>query len=232
MTAEFHASRALPPTNWNMIDLAARGSRPHRQAFALQYYPFVRAYILSRWRGSRMMVDADDACQEIFVECFRENGPLLRADRTRPGGFQAFLYGISRNIARRVELRRRRVNSDLEPSYMDDLESHDAEVSRSLDREWAIRVIKKAEERHESNAKAKGSAAMRRVELLRLRFKDNMPIRDIARRWNEDPAKLHRAYSTARKEFLMALREVMASIAQEQTHNIDRSCRELLELIH
>jgi RNA polymerase sigma-70 factor (ECF subfamily) len=51
---------------------------------------------------------------------------------------------------------------------------------------------------------------MRRVELLRLRFEENLPIRTIAERWGVDAARLHHAYAMARQEFKAALLEVVA----------------------
>ena len=55
-----------------------------------------------------------------------------------------------------------------------------------------------------------GLRAVRRVELLRLRFQSGLPIREIADRWGEDPAKVHHEYATARAEFKAALGRVMA----------------------
>jgi hypothetical protein len=48
------------------------------------------------------------------------------------------------------------------------------------------------------------------VELLRLRFEENLPIRAIAEAWAIDAAKLHHAYALARQEFRAALLEVVA----------------------
>ena len=50
---------------------------------------------------------------------------------------------------------------------------------------------------------------MQRVELLRLRFEENLPIRAIAELWATDAAKLHHAYALARQEFKAALLEVV-----------------------
>jgi RNA polymerase sigma-70 factor (ECF subfamily) len=62
----------------------------------------------------------------------------------------------------------------------------------------------------EARARAAGADAARRVELLKLRFGEEMPIRDIARLWNADAARLHHEYATAREEFRAALRDVVA----------------------
>jgi RNA polymerase sigma-70 factor (ECF subfamily) len=42
-------------------------------------------------------------------------------------------------------------------------------------------------------ASARGPEAVQRVELLRLRFEDNLPIRTIAQRWGVSAAGLHHA---------------------------------------
>jgi RNA polymerase sigma-70 factor (ECF subfamily) len=55
-----------------------------------------------------------------------------------------------------------------------------------------------------------GPEASQRVQLLRLRFHDGLPIRDIAERWGVNASKLHHEYATARNEFRAALREVVA----------------------
>jgi RNA polymerase sigma-70 factor (ECF subfamily) len=56
----------------------------------------------------------------------------------------------------------------------------------------------------------RGGEAVQRVELLRLRFEDNLPIRTIAERWGVPAARLHHAYALARQEFRSALLEVVA----------------------
>jgi hypothetical protein len=73
---------------------------------------------------------------------------------------------------------------------------------------------------------------VRRVELLRLRFQDGLPIRSIASRWGEDPAKVHHEYATARAEFRAALREVVAFHRPGATAvEIDVACAELLGVV-
>jgi RNA polymerase sigma-70 factor (ECF subfamily) len=59
-------------------------------------------------------------------------------------------------------------------------------------------------------AAQRGPEALRRVELLRLRFEENLPIRTIAVRWGVDPTAVHHAYALARKEFRAALLDVVA----------------------
>ena len=116
------------------------------------------------------MKNIEDACQEVFIECFRVNGPLQRVDHSRSGGFRAFLYGITRNVARRME---HREGSGLSRATnlpeADCLESKEKSVSHSLDRAWAVEIVKAAAHRQEELARLAGDAAVRRWEILRLR---------------------------------------------------------------
>ena len=74
--------------------------------------------------------------------------------------------------------------------------------------------------------------AMKRVELLALRFQSGMPIREIAEEWNEDPAKLHHEYATAKEEYREALRSVVSFHQPTATPGeIDRACGELVGLL-
>ena len=61
-----------------------------------------------------------------------------------------------------------------------------------------------------TQAAQRGAEAVRRVELLRLRFEENLPIRAIADRWGVEAAGLHHSYALARQEFRAALLEVIA----------------------
>src|SRR5262245_53103142 len=91
-------------TCWTVIHAAAAGSARDREEFARRYGPVVRTYLASRWRSSPCLQQLDDAVQEVFVECFRPDGVLARAERDR--GFRPFLYGVARNVARRIETER------------------------------------------------------------------------------------------------------------------------------
>jgi RNA polymerase sigma-70 factor (ECF subfamily) len=95
-------------TCWTVIAAAAAGCAAQRAAFAQRYQPVIRAYLAARWRTTPYLHDLDDAVQDVFVACFQRDGLLARAERDRPGGFRAFLYGVVRNVARRLEARRGR----------------------------------------------------------------------------------------------------------------------------
>lgn len=220
---------ATDSTCWGMLDEAARGSREARSRFAERYEPMVRAYLAARWRHGPLIAELDDAVQDVFVECLRAGGVLEKARADRPGGFRAFLYGLIRNVARRFEGRRSgRDRADVDP---DVLEADEDSLSRVFDRAWAKGVMREAAERQAEVAAARGPEAKRRLDLLRLRFQDDLPIREIARLWQEDPAMLHRDYAKARDEFRSALMDVLASHIPARGPALERECSDLLALL-
>lgn len=212
-----------------MLDAAVAGSREARARFAERYEPLIRAYLVARWKYPPLLYEIDDAVQEVFIECLRAGGILEKAEPNRPGGFRAFLYGLVRNVARRVEARRRPANSaEIEPEV---IPSDEETFSRVFDRAWAKSVMREAAQRQKVAAGVLGEAAQKRVELLRLRFQEDLPIRDIAERWNADPVHLHREYAKARDEFRAALKEVLASFHGVGGEALERECTELLGLL-
>src|SRR4029077_13243403 len=104
-------------------------------------------------------------------------------------------------------------------------------LSRVYDRAWAKAVVREAAERQAVLAAHRGEAALRRVELLRLRFHEGMPIREIARLWGLDAASLHHEYARARQEFRSALRDVIALHHPGSPEEVDRECAQLLVLL-
>jgi RNA polymerase sigma-70 factor (ECF subfamily) len=195
-----------------------------------RYQPVVRAYLVARWQGSGLLQELDDATQEVFLECLRGGGVLDRARADQPGGFRAFLYGAARNVALRVESRRARQRTR-EPADLDAIPSREDAISRVFDRAWARAVVREAAKCQAVRAAACGDAAVRRVELLRLRFHDGMPIREIARLWRVDAAVLHHEYARARQEFFTALRDVIASQHPSSPEVVDGECVQLLSLL-
>jgi RNA polymerase sigma-70 factor (ECF subfamily) len=192
-------------TCWTVIRAAAAGSTADREELGRRYLGVVRAYLASRWRGSALRDELDDATQEVFVECFRAGGVLEAAGAGRVPSFRAFLYGVIRNVARRFESRPVRAASPL-PEVPSDEDSQ----SRMFERSWAQALMAEAAGLQRRQAEERGPEAVRRVELLRLRFEESLPIRTIAQRWGVDAAKLHHDYAQARQEFRTALLEVVA----------------------
>jgi DNA-directed RNA polymerase specialized sigma24 family protein len=188
-----------------MIRAAAAGSAADRAELASRYVDVFRAYLAARWRGTVLRDDLDDATQEVFVECFRLGGVLEAAGTGRVPHFRAFLYGVIRTVARRFESQPVR-----EPGPVPEIAADEASQSRIFDRTWARAIMTEAARLQRTRANERGVLAVQRVELLRLRFEENLPIRAIAEAWAIDAAKLHHAYALARQEFRAALLEVVA----------------------
>jgi RNA polymerase sigma-70 factor (ECF subfamily) len=217
-------------TCWTVIQAAAAGSGGARAEFACRYVPVVRAYLASRWRSSPCLGELDDAVQEVFVECFKQGGVLQRAERGRSGGFRPFLYGMVRNVALRLEAQRgrRREQQPADSLVLDGVPDNEANLSRVFDRAWAWALLREAGGVQEQQARQAGEAACRRVELLRLRFHEGLPIREIARRWGTAAEVLHHEYARARQEFKAALREVVAFHHPGSPEEVEQECSNLL----
>jgi RNA polymerase sigma-70 factor (ECF subfamily) len=127
--------------------------------------------------------------------------------------------------------RRQAVGQSAGNIELESIPSGEDSLSHVFDRAWARAVVREAAERQAVLAAEAGEAAVRRVELLRLRFHDGMPIREIARLWDMDAAVLHHEYARARREFLAALRDVIASHHPGSREVVDGECAQLLSLL-
>jgi RNA polymerase sigma factor (sigma-70 family) len=225
------SSSDIHATIWTMIHGAAAGDAAHRDEFAQTYLPLIRRYLGERWRGSPLAGELEDASQEVFLECLRAGGVLESANSDRSGGFRAFLFGAIRNVARRHESARaaqKRVRTEtFMPAQVD---ANEEQLGKMLDREWARCLMRQAAEHHQRTALARGATARQGVELLRLRFEEDLPIRDIAARWGEDPAVVHRRYRQARDEFRRSLQKVVAFHHPEST-DLEEECARLLAVL-
>jgi RNA polymerase sigma-70 factor (ECF subfamily) len=221
------------PTCWTVIRGASQGDPRARDEFARRYEPVIRAYLAARWRSSNHIRALDDAVQEVFVECFQQRGALDRLEPNRPGGFRAFLYGVVRIVALRAESARGRGKEQVPPDGYDprQVPADDTRLSRAFDRAWARALMAEAAARHAEDAARAGEAAVGRVELLRLRFHDGLPVREIARRRGGDPDAVHREYARARQEFRAALVVVVAFHHPGTPAEVERTSAELLALL-
>jgi hypothetical protein len=215
-------------TCWTLIHAAAGGDGPARDYFARLYEPIARAYFVARWKQSPVLACLDDAVQDVFIECFKSHGVLDKATDIPTDGFRIFFHGVLRNIARRHESTRK-----VAQPLADDHAADETSLSRMFDRAWALSLLKEAARVQSEIAAEAGERAVKRVELLRLRFQEGLPIRAIGERWNEDPAKLHHEYATARDEFRAALMCVMAFHQPGAVESqLATACREVLALLN
>ncbi|MHC4670698.1 MAG: sigma-70 RNA polymerase sigma factor region 4 domain-containing protein [Planctomycetota bacterium] len=213
-------------TCWTMIRGAAEGRAQDREEFARRYERLIRTSLRGRWKGSHLVAEVDDAVQDVFLDCFREGGALAKANPRLGHSFRAFLHGVVMNVARRFERARARAGLPLDSDL--ELPSREAAFSSLFDRAWAEALMRQAAVLQTVRAREVGPDADRRVELLRLRFRKDLPIREIAERWDADPAHVHHEYAKAREEFHQALHDVVQE-HQGGTHGeVERECERLV----
>jgi RNA polymerase sigma-70 factor (ECF subfamily) len=217
-------------TCWDLIRGAASGRSEDRDEFAHRYLPIARAYLCSRWAGTFLVQSVEDAVQEVFLDFFRQGGAFDRLDESAAGGFKPFFYGVVRTVALHFETRRAR-SREHEAQHTADstlIASRESSLSTLFDRAWALALVDLAVESHREWAKARGTDALRRVDLLRLKFQEGLPIREIAARWSEDPARVHKEYAKARQEFRARLYDVVAAHGPGTPGEIERRIAALL----
>jgi RNA polymerase sigma-70 factor (ECF subfamily) len=215
-----------------MIERAAAGDREARSRFGHTYLPVVRSFLEARWRATPLAAEVDDAVQEVFVECLRQNGVLSRADAER-GDLRGLLFGVARNVAARLEERaRKRLRQDRDAgSALDAIPAREPSLSMVFDREWARTLMRLAGERMRALAENASAGARLRIELLRLRFTEGLPIREIATQWEVDPDAVHRAYAKAREEFRKCLRRIVAEHTVRTEVDLDAEVARVFELL-
>jgi RNA polymerase sigma-70 factor (ECF subfamily) len=194
-------------TCWSLVTRAAAGDPPSCSRFGRTYLPLIRGFLAHRWRGTKWVEEIDDATQDVFVECFRPDGPLTHADAAK-GDFRGYLFGVARNVALRAEAQARRRPTQDAPQSLADAADNDPSVSRVFDREWASMLMREAGQL--MHQRATDDKSRLRVELLRLRFGRDLTMPEIATQLEMDLAALHRQYARAREEFRSCLRSVVA----------------------
>lgn len=219
-------------TCWTLIEAAARGDDGERARFCGRYVPVVERTLASRWRDPPASQEIGDATQEVMLECLRSGGALTRADRERPGGFRAFLFGVTRNVARRFEERMRR-NAALRISSLGDpaQPADGPDLSRAFDRAWAEGIVHEAADRLRRWALERSPAARRRVEILELRFGQGMTEAAIGARLGLPGKRIEKDFAKVRAEFLAILRQVVAWNGVTPGADVDRECRDLLAML-
>lgn len=104
-------------------------------------------------------------------------------------------------------------------------------LSKVFDRAWASALLREAARLQTARATELGAEALRRVELLRLRFQEGLPIRAIAQSWSLDPERLHKDYARARREFREALVTVITLHHPGPVREVERRCAALIDLL-
>jgi RNA polymerase sigma factor (sigma-70 family) len=221
-----------PNLSWSTLTRAAAGDRSAQSRFGRGYLPVVRTLLEVRWKGSPLAAEVDDAVQEVFLECLRPDGVLTRADRER-GDLRGLLFGVTRNVALRHEERARRRMARNAPagSALEAVPAGDLSQSVVVDREWARALTRLAGDRMRDRAQHGSAGARLRVELLGLRFREGLPIREIAAQWELEPSAVHRAYRKAREEFRQCLLEVVAEHVVRAEVDLDAEVDRVFDLL-
>lgn len=214
-----------PTTHWTVVERTGQGDREARETFARVYLPVVRRYVRARWDGTHWQTHLEDAVQQVFVECLKPDGALSRVSRDDAWGFRNYLYGVARNVARSVEKQRRHHSGNGRP---EPAARQDSGLQQLFDRAFAESLLGEALDHQQRLAEDAGGPALRRIELLRLRFWEGLPIREIAKRWKTDAAHLHHEYARAREEFRAALRIVLANHCGQHSKVTEEDLVELL----
>lgn len=222
-----------PSTCWSIIQGAASGREDDREEFVRRYAPAIRSYFIARWQTPRFRQIADDAVQDVLIECFKDGGVIAQHSRGGIVSFRAFLMGTSRNVALRYEGGRAadRREHPAPSETLDGCAGSDERASQAFDRSWARSVVREAALRMGTRARYLGPEALERVEILRLRFFDDLPIREIARAWGVDARDVHRQYDLARTEFASALNEVLAEHHPDRPDDAAADRRMLIRIL-
>jgi RNA polymerase sigma-70 factor (ECF subfamily) len=221
-------------TRWTLIRRAAAGLAPEQEEFARIYGPVARTCFAARWQRTPLAFEIEDAAQDVLLACLKDGGALSRADPGWPGGFHSYFRGVVRNVALQVERRHAR-HRDIPPSVeppLDEMPADDPGLSTVFDRSFAGAVLEEAVRRHEERAKERGGPAWQRFTLLRLRFHEGLPIREIAKRLGEAPDRLHKQYERAREEFKEVLLELVAFHHPGTPREVEETCKRLFASVN
>jgi DNA-directed RNA polymerase specialized sigma24 family protein len=220
-------------TSWQLVEGAAAGSGSARAEFAHRYGAMIRRQLERRWRQEPLRQQIEDALQEVFVECLKPHGALVRAEQARGIGFRRFLGAVVSNVAARVETRlaRQHRRHPGSPSP-ESAPASQTSMAQHVDRAWALGVMREAVEEQERRATAIGAKALLRLKLLRLRFEEGRSIPEVAALWNLPATHVHHQYAKARQDFLKALLVAVERRFPEATREeLEERARQLVELL-
>jgi len=203
-------------TCWTLVRSAAAGDPQSQAAYCRLYGPVIRAYLSARWRRPADHEEVGDGVQEVFLQCFKPGGALGRADETRPGGFRAFLYGVTRNVAGTLEAARVRRRREGGGDGLEAVPSDDSTVSHVFDRAFA-QVLTREARRLLAERAANNPTAATRLRALELMYQKGLPSREIAKELGLDVTAVYPLMTRARKEFRAALLEVIAAYHPEDS---------------
>lgn len=226
--------RTQDSTCWSLIHRAADADEAAQRLFVERYYPVIEATLRARWRGSRSGEELRDGIQDVFAECLRSDGVLDRTanlDRSGVRCFRRFLFGVVKNVAREHEARWRRSREAHGVEGISRIEADEESLGFAFDRAWARAVIGEAVDLQRERAASIGPDALRRIDLLRLRFYDSLPVREIAARWEVPAEDLHRELTRSKEDFSACLQEVLRQQLGDELSGAQRQIELLAELL-
>ena len=225
----------MPPnddsTCWSLIHRAADADETARTQFVERYYSVAKAYLSARWSNRRRQEDIQDALHDVFAECLRPQGVLGRTGALHGDSFRGFLFGVVRKVAQRHERvwNRPADRSDSEPlQYMP---ADDESLAQAFDRAWARAVVTEAVALQEERANSLGDEASQRIELIKLRICESVPVRKIAEQWDKPAEWLHRELARGKQEFASCLQEVLRAHLGDDLGKSDQQLELVAELL-
>ena len=220
-------------THWSLIARAAAGNPLDRDSFVERYAPIVRVFLCARWR---LPIDHEaiaDATQDVFLQCFRDEGLLDRAARGAVSGFKGYLLGATRNVALMTERRlaRERARGSGTEIRFDDVEASTATQSEEFDRAWA-RMISREARRLLASRSDHSELTIERWHILALRYEEGLATKAIAERLMIPVERVHERLKQGRKEFGACVMEVMAELHPDDNRaQLERRCGELARFL-
>ena len=219
-------------TCWSLIHRAGEADDAARELFVERYYPVVRAYLSARFTRAHRAPEVEDAAQDVFAECLRVGGALAKTSDLRRKKFRSFLYGVVRNVARRHEEHWARNSRAATEEVTTTLPAQEEPLEEAFDRSWAKAVVAEAIDLQRERAMGQGDRAHRRVEMLRLRFYEGCPVREIAQRWDAPADQLHRELTRSKLEFADCLQEVLRMhLGGDDMEGAQRRLEDLADLL-
>jgi len=148
-------------TRWSLV-LAARSDQPSAHKALDQLCAAYRPVLLAWFRRHGDAARAEDETQAFFLH-FLQGRLAERAERER-GSFRAFLFTAAQNH-RRERLRAERAakregDARDDANLLDQLADDNADLARQFDRDWALRVLARARERLQDEARVAGKQAL------------------------------------------------------------------------
>jgi hypothetical protein len=195
------------------MDDRARGN------FARRYQPAVEAYFSTRWPAAPMAAQTERAVREVFDECFKHGEDLKDTVSDHDADFRRFLYKMAGLVSARAETKK-----------SERFDGDESTLADAFDRAWARVLMRQAATQHAQNVKD-DPAAVRRLELLRLRYYGGMQLDSIANIWHAERDDIEDQYQTARSEFETALMEVASYHMPRPKQEVADECERLLSIL-